>query len=78
MDANKEKVTNFPADMQVEVDVEPSRHTYQFMNYKQVAGQVFDLDSEKSRKIRDTTEIRMNNNIVHQNVSTKITIDGGY
>lgn len=77
MDVNNGKVINFTADMQIEVYSELSRHTHQFINYKQAADQVFELDSENSWEIRGTIDIGINKNIVHRDVSIKIAVDRG-
>lgn len=47
------------------------------MNFRQVAGEEFELDVNNNREIRGTIDVRMNNNIVHRNVSTNTTNDRG-
>jgi hypothetical protein len=59
IDVNKGKVTNFTADMHVELYNGSNPHSHQFMNF------------------RADNEVGLNNNIVHHNVSTNITIDRG-
>jgi hypothetical protein len=77
MDVNKERVTNFTADMQVELYNGSNPHSHQFMNFKQAGNGAFELDANNSGEIRGTMDLGLNNDIVHRNVSTSITIDRG-
>jgi hypothetical protein len=77
MDVNRGKVTNFTADMQVDLYDESYPHSHQFMNFKQAGNEAFELDANNSGEIRGTIDLGLNNNIVHRNVSTNITIDRG-
>jgi hypothetical protein len=76
-DVNEGRVTNFTADMQFEVYNGSNPHSHQLMNFRQASDEAFELDVNNSGKIRGTMDIGMNNNIVHRNVSTNITIDRG-
>ena len=77
MDVNKGRVTNFTADMQVELYDGSNPHSHQFMNFRQAANEVFELDADNSGEISGTMDLGLNNNIVHRNVGTNITIDRG-
>jgi hypothetical protein len=77
LDVNKGKVTNFRADMQVELYDKSNPHSHQFMNFKQAGNEEFELDVNNNGKIRGTIDLGLNNNIVHRNVITNITIDRG-
>ncbi len=77
MDVNDGKVTNFTADMQVELYDGSNPHSHQFMNFKQAGNEVFEPEASKSGEIRGIMDLGLNNNIVHRNVSTSITIDRG-
>lgn len=77
MDANNGRVTNFTADMQFDVYNRSNPHSHQLMNFRQVSDEAFELDVNNSGEIRGTLDIGMNNNIVHRNVNTNITIDRG-
>ncbi|HKG86755.1 MAG TPA: hypothetical protein VKA95_00405 [Nitrososphaeraceae archaeon] len=77
LDVNKGKVTNFTADMKVELYNELNPHSHQFMNFKQAGNEEFELDANNSGEIRGKIDLGLNNNIVHRNVSTNITIDRG-
>jgi hypothetical protein len=77
MDVNEGRVTNFTADMQFEVYNGSNPHSHQFMNFRQGSDEAFELDVNNSGEITGTMDIGMNNNIVHRNVSTDITIDRG-
>ena len=52
-------------------------HPHQFMNFKGVSDEAFDLDASNSGEIRGTMDLGLNNNIVHRSVITNITIDRG-
>ena len=77
MDVNAGRVTNFTADMQVELYGGANPHSHQFMNFSQAANEVFELDADNSGEISGTMDLGLNNNIVHRNVGTNITIDRG-
>jgi hypothetical protein len=77
MDVNRGKVTNFTADMQVDLYDESYPHSHQFMNFKQAGNEEFELDVNNSGEISGTIDLGLNNNIVHRNVSTNIIIDRG-
>jgi hypothetical protein len=77
MDVNEGRVTNFTADMQVELYDGSNPHSHQFMNFRQAANEVFELDANNSGEISGTMDLGLNNNIVHRNVGTNITIDRG-
>ncbi|HKG89976.1 MAG TPA: hypothetical protein VKA95_16805 [Nitrososphaeraceae archaeon] len=77
MDVNEGKVTNFTADMQVELYDGSNPHSHQFMNFRQADNRVFELNADNSGEIRGTMDLGLNNNIVHRNVSANITIDRG-
>ncbi|HZC48828.1 MAG TPA: hypothetical protein VE244_07210 [Nitrososphaeraceae archaeon] len=77
MDVNEGRVTNFTADMQVELYDGSNPHSHQFMNFRQAANEVFELDADNSGEISGTMDLGLNNNIVHRNVGTNITIDRG-
>jgi hypothetical protein len=80
MDVNQERVTNFTADMQVELYDGSNPHSHQFLNFKQAANEVFALTAftgDKIGEIRGTMDLGLNNTIVHRNVDTNITIDRG-
>src|SRR5215203_5762355 len=77
MDVNEGKVTNFTADMQVELYDGTNPHSHQFMNFRQADNRVFELNADNSGEIRGTMDLGLNNNIVHRNVSANITIDRG-
>lgn len=77
MDANEGRVTNFTADMQVELYDGSNPHSHQFTNFRQPANEVFELDSDNTGEIRGSMDLGLNNNIVHRNVATNITIDRG-
>jgi hypothetical protein len=77
MDVNKGKVTNFTADMQVELYNGSNPHSHQFMNFRQANNEVFGLDANNSGEIRGIMDLGLNNNIVHRNVKTDITLDRG-
>ena len=77
LDVNKGKVTNFTADIQVELYNESNPHSHQITHFKHVGNGEFELDANNSGEIRGTTDLGLNNNIVHRNVSTNITIDRG-
>jgi hypothetical protein len=47
------------------------------MNFRQAANEVFELDADNSGEISGTMDLGLNNNIVHRNVGTNITIDRG-
>jgi hypothetical protein len=77
MDVNEGRVTNFTTDMQVELYDGSNLHSHQFMNFRQAANEVFELDADNSGEISGTMDLGLNNNIVHRNVGTNITIDRG-
>src|ERR671911_1945268 len=77
MDVNQGRVTNFTADMQVELYDGSNPHSHQFMNFRQAANEVFELDADNSGELSGTMDLGLNNNIVHRNVGTNITIDRG-
>jgi hypothetical protein len=77
MDVNEGRVKNFTADMQFKVYNESNPHSHQLTNFRQVYGEVFELDLNNTGEIRDKMDIGMNNNIVHRNTSTNIAIDRG-
>jgi predicted ester cyclase len=77
MDVNQGRVTNFTADMQVELYDGSNPHSHQFLNFKQAANEVFALTADKIGEIRGTMDLGLNNTIVHRNVDTNITIDRG-
>jgi nogalonic acid methyl ester cyclase/aklanonic acid methyl ester cyclase len=73
MDVNQGNVTNFTADMQVELYDGSNPHSHQFLNFKQ-ANEVF---ADNIGEIRGTMDLGLNNTIVHRNVDTNITIERG-
>jgi len=77
MDVNEGKVTNFTADMQVELYDGSNPHSHQFVNFKQAANEALVLTADKRGEIRGTMDLGLNNTIVHRNVDTNITIDRG-
>jgi hypothetical protein len=77
MDVNQGRVTNFTADMQVELYNGSNPHSHQLLNFKQAANEVFALTADKIGEIRGTMDLGLNNTIVHRNVDTNITIDRG-
>jgi hypothetical protein len=77
MDVDKGRVTNFTADMQFELYNGSNPYTHQLMNFRQAADEEFELNVENSGEIRGTLDIGMNNNILHRNVNTNITINRG-
>jgi hypothetical protein len=77
LDVNKGKVTNFTADMQVELYNGSNPHSHQFMNFRQAGSEVLELDSSNSGEIKGIMDLGLNNNIVHSNVKTNITLDRG-
>jgi hypothetical protein len=77
IDVNEGRVTNFTADMQVELCDGSNPHSHQFMNFRQLANELFELDAYNSGQIRGIMDLGLNNNIVHRNVGTNITIDRG-
>ena len=46
MDANEGRVTNFTADIQVELYDGSNPHSHQFTNFRQAANEKFELDSQ--------------------------------
>jgi hypothetical protein len=77
LDVNRGKVTNFITAMQVELYDGSNPHSHQFMNFKQAGNEAFELDANNNGEIRGTIDLGLNNNIVHRNVCTNITIDRG-
>jgi nogalonic acid methyl ester cyclase/aklanonic acid methyl ester cyclase len=77
MDVNQGRVTNFTADIQVELYDGSNPHSHQFLNFKQAANEVFALTADNIGEIRGTMDLGLNNTIVHRNVDTNITIDRG-
>jgi hypothetical protein len=77
MDVNQGRVTNFRADMQVELHDGSNSHSHQFLNFKQAANKVFAPTASNIGEIRGTMDLGLNNTIVHRNVDTNITIDRG-
>lgn len=57
MDVNGGKVTNFTADMQVELYDGSNPHSHQFINFRQADKGVFELDVDNSGEIRGTMTI---------------------
>lgn len=77
MDVNQGRVTNFTADMQVELYDGSNPHSHQFMNFRQAPNEVFVLTADNIGEIRGTMDLGLNNTIVHRNVDTNITMDRG-
>jgi hypothetical protein len=77
MDISDGNVTNFTADMRVELYDGSKPHSHQFMNFRQAANEVFSLNAYKVGEIRGKMDLGLNNTIVHRNVDAKITIDRG-
>jgi hypothetical protein len=62
--------------MQVELYDGSNPHSHQFMNFRQT-GSELELDASNSGEIRGIMDLGLNNNIVHSNVKTNITLDRG-
>lgn len=77
LDVKEGKIINFTADVQVELYDGSNPHSHQFTNFRQDEGEIFSLTTDNSGAIRGTMDPRLNNDIVHRNVSTIITIDRG-
>jgi predicted ester cyclase len=77
IDVNEGRVTNFKADMAVELYNGSSPHSHQFLNFRQPTNEPFLLSADKSGNIKGTMDLGLNNTIVHRNVNTNITIDRG-
>jgi hypothetical protein len=77
MDVKEGKIVNFTADVIVELYNGSNPHSHQFTNFRQVEGEIFSLTTDNSGAIRGNMDLGLNNDIVHRNVSTTITIDRG-
>ena len=77
MDVKEGKIIIFTADVQVELYEGSNHHSHQCTNFRQVEGEIFSLTTDNSGAIRGTMDLGLNNDIVHRNVSTIITIDRG-
>src|SRR5574341_2091180 len=77
MDVNEGNVTNFKADMRVELYDGSKPHSHQFMNFRQAPNEQFVLNADRTGEIRGIMDLGLNNTIVHRHVNTNITMDRG-
>jgi hypothetical protein len=77
LDVNRGKVSNFTADMQVDLYDGSNPHSHKFMNFKQAGSEILELDASNTGEISGIMDLGLNNNIVHSNVKTNITLDRG-